>query len=334
MNNLMSVFVTGGAGFIGSHLVEFLLEQGHRVVAIDNLSTGKIANLKAVLGHKNLKFVQGDASTFDWAGYLAASDIIVHLASTVGVLKVCESALFTANNNCQMLDTILLAAVTHQNHVYFASTSEVYGESKHETGSREEDLLEMHVRYGGRSAYTLSKAFGEMKCLAYQDTYAVPVTIMRFFNTTGIRQSPAYGMVVPKFVQLAIQNEPITIFGDGHQMRSFCAVSDTVNGIYSLISKPTAKGIFNIGNREAITIRELAEQIRSTTKSSSPITYHALPPERMGQSDIQYRKPDISKLNATTGWSPIKHWHETIAEITLPFLQDEHTQSRSLKTTS
>ncbi len=309
------IIVTGGAGFIGSHLVDYLLKIGHEVLAIDDLSTGSLANLKQALRNSNFTLEVVDVCAFDWRRNLRPDDTVVHLASTVGVLKVCEDAIKTSDNNHQMLEVILAAVLPYRNRLLYASTSEVYGDSQSERGSKETDLLSVHVQYGGRSAYTLSKIYGEMRCLAYQSQYQLPVTVMRFFNTTGPRQSAAFGMVVPKFMQQATTGKPITVFGSGNQVRSFCSVFDAVRAIHLLMQNPAGTGVFNIGNPEAITIQELAEYCIQLTGSRSVIKYLEMPPERAGHADIQFRKPDISHIKQSVGWKPQLSWQQTVQSL-------------------
>jgi UDP-glucose 4-epimerase len=318
------IIITGGAGFIGSHLADYLLSHAYEVVAIDNLSTGQLSNLQAARKSPYFTFHTSDVCAFDWKKHLRPTDTIVHLASTVGVMKVCESALATSENNHQMSSCILKAALPYRNRVLYASTSEVYGETKSTLGSRETDPLEAHVLFGGRSAYTLSKAYGEMQTLAYQEQYGLPVAIMRFFNTTGPRQSAAYGMVAPRFIQQAMQGKPITIYGSGEQVRSFCSVFDTIRAIEMLIAKPQLTGIFNIGNSEAITIKQLAEYVLEITHSRSKMLFQPLPPERAGMSDIRFRKPNLSHTKAVLGWSPQYNWQQAIAAL-IPHLQNSTT---------
>jgi UDP-glucose 4-epimerase len=309
------ILITGGAGFIGSHLTDYLLSNQYEVVAIDNLSTGQLNNLAKAKKSRNFTFHKTDVCLFDWKSHLRPSDTIVHLASTVGVLKVCESALATAENNHKMTECILKAALPYRNRVLYASTSEVYGETKNARGSRETDPLEAHVLFGGRSAYTLSKAYGEMMTLAYHAQYGIPVAIMRFFNTTGPRQSAAYGMVAPRFIQQAITGSPITIYGQGNQMRSFCSVFDTIRALEMLIAQTRTHGIFNIGNAESITIRQLADYVLETTQSKSVIQYMPLPAERAGLSDIQFRKPNLTHIKNTLGWAPEYSWQQAISAL-------------------
>ena len=315
IGSIERVIVTGGAGFIGSHLVDLLLHKSMQVVALDNLSTGRLSNLDSAFASPLFTFHQIDVCAFNWAKHLKPTDVVVHLASTVGVLKVCESSLATAQNNHQMITTVLEAVRPFRNRLLYASTSEVYGETTNPTGSRESDSLQTHVQYGGRSAYTISKIYGEMLCLAYQDTYQIPVVCMRFFNTIGTRQAAEYGMVVPKFLQQALAGAQVTIFGDGQQQRSFCAIADTVRAIYGLILESKVTGIYNIGNSESITIEALARYIIEATKSKSQMRHLPSPASRQGITDTRFRRPDLMQIKTAIGWQPETHWQEVIRSM-------------------
>lgn len=311
-----TVFVTGGAGFIGSHVVDFFLQKGRRVVAIDNLSTGRLDNLDTAHRFSNFSFIEADVSNVDWFGLLGRHDTVVHLAASVGVKKVCESALATANNNHIPVEMILNALREKSGGRFlYASTSEVYGDSPLE-GSSETDSLQAHTHLGGRSAYTVSKLYGELIALAYAEEYGIPVTVMRFFNTIGTRQRSDYGMVAPIFVQQALAGEPITVYGDGTQTRSFCDVGDLAEAVFNLSESPhSLEKIYNIGNPNEISILELAQFIKSETNSSSPIRLLPFPPERAGKTDIRTRKPNIARIVSDIGWRPKISWKESVRGI-------------------
>lgn len=310
------IIVTGGAGFIGSHLVDFFLQKDFRVIAIDDLSTGYLDNLQIANESTNFQFVQADVCKLDWSRLLEPTDIVLHLAASVGVKKVCESPLKTAHNNHLPVEQILNTMLEKGGGRFlYASTSEVYGNSPGQ-GSSEQDFLQVHTHLGGRSAYTVSKLYGELITKAYGDAYGIPVTILRFFNTIGTRQRSEYGMVVPIFVQQALAGEPITVFGEGKQTRSFCAVNDLVEAVYGLTTAANAAGrIYNIGNPEQISILELAQFIKAETGSSSPIHLLPYPAERAGKTDIQARKPDIARIHSELGWRPSTNWKQTVRTI-------------------
>ncbi|MDX1912932.1 MAG: GDP-mannose 4,6-dehydratase [Saprospiraceae bacterium] len=310
------VFLTGGAGFIGSHLTDLLLSRGHPVVIVDDLSTGRIENIEFALQSPFCQFIRQDAATVDWHDLLGPSDIILHLAASVGVKKVCESSLETAQNNHHSLECILEAMRNKGGrHFIYAGTSEVYGDSD-AAGSGENDWLHVHSHLGGRSAYTVSKLYGELLAFAYAESFDMPVTVVRLFNTIGPRQRGEYGMVVPVFVQQALAGDPITVFGDGAQTRSFCDVRDVTEALYRLAFHPTNEaGLYNVGNPQEISMLELAEFIRQETGTSSPVQLMPYPPERSGKTDIRTRKPDISRIQTAIGWQPRFHWKEAVREI-------------------
>jgi UDP-glucose 4-epimerase len=314
--NLSRVFITGGAGFIGSHLVDFLLAQNHHVIVIDNLSTGRLANLKDASQQPHFSFFSSCVCHFPWEKHLRPNDKIIHLAATVGVKKVYESALETAENNHRMIECLINASKSHKNKIIYASTSEVYGTPLSKEGSNETDTLDVHVLYKGRSAYTLSKLYGEMMCLSASQEWDIPITVVRLFNTIGTRQSAEYGMVVPNFIRQAAHDAPLSIYGDGQQTRSFCCVYDTVAALAGLLDLETAAGqIYNIGNPEEITIEELADYVRGYLGSSSVKIFKELPPERTGAADSRARKPNIRKIKMALGWQPKFPWQEAVNHI-------------------
>lgn len=308
----MSKFiVTGGAGFIGSHLVDFLLSQKHEVIAIDNLTTGNMSNLKQASKYSTFRFLKSDLKAVDYGTLLEKGDTIMHLAATVGVKKVCEETLETFDNNFQGTQILLDAAVKKDCQFLFTSTSEVYGDKKE--AMKETDYSQMYVTHGGRCAYTLSKFCGEFLCLAYHEKYNLKVVITRLFNTIGARQRPEYGMVVPKFVESTILKNPITVFDDGKQTRSFCDVSDTVSALSALIQADHTNGeIFNIGNSEPVEILELAEYILSINQSDTAIEFQPLPDGRDQNKDIKDRCPSLDKIFDYINWKPKYHWTEAV----------------------
>lgn len=319
-----TVFLTGGAGFIGSHTVELFLRKGYDVVAIDDLSTGCLSNLEIANTFPNFKFIEEDSANIDWLGLLHRNDIVIHLAASVGVKKVCESSLATAHNNHIPVEMILNAMRENEGGRFlYASTSEVYGNSPPE-GSAESDFLQAHTHLGGRSAYTVSKIYGELIALAFAEAYGIPVTILRFFNTIGLRQRGEYGMVVPRFVEQALSGTPIVVYGDGSQTRSFCDVGDLADAIFQISASSGSSGkIYNLGNPVETSILELAHFVKAETGSRSPILLQAFPPERAHNTDIQTRKPNIALIESDIGWRPTTSWKQTVRQIIQEAKQSE-----------
>lgn len=296
--NTMRYLITGGAGFIGSHLAETLLRQGHEVVVIDDLCTGSIHNIE------NLKRKRGFSYIIDsmfnrplLAELIDDCDAVFHLAASVGVRLIVESPVHTIETNVKGTEGVLEFANKKRKKVLVASTSEVYGKSTKVPFSEDDDLV-MGPTFKGRWSYACSKAIDEFLALAYWKEKGLPVVIVRLFNTVGPRQTGRYGMVVPSFVRAALAGQPLTVFGDGKQSRCFCHVSDTVGALSRLIEHPDAVGqIFNIGSNEEISIEQLARMVKSLTDSPSPIRY--IPYEEAyeeGFEDMQRRVPDISKI--------------------------------------
>lgn len=296
--------ITGGAGFIGSHLAESLLERGDHVVVLDNLSTGRLANLDRVGKEPHFRFVQGsilDELVVDEAVH--ECDVIVHLAAAVGVKLIVEQALRSFTTNIRGSEVVLGAAHRYRRRILVASTSEVYG--KNNAGP----LNETMDRVLGptsieRWSYSTAKAVDEILAFLYHRERGLPAVVARFFNTVGPRQSPAYGMVIPRLVRQALTGDPMTVYGDGLQSRTFCHVSDTVRAIESLLDDPAADGEpFNVGGDREITMLQLAELIRDRTGSSSPI--ELIPYDQAyarGFEDMRRRVPDTTKLRDLTGW--------------------------------
>ena len=302
-----STLVTGGAGFIGSHLVERLLADGKRVIVIDDCSTGSLDNLRAVLAHPRLRVVESKISACKELRELTSqADSIFHLAAAVGVELVLNSPVRTLQTNLHETEVLLEAASSRRVPFLLASTSEVYGKSLKEAFYEEDDLL-IGPPHFGRWGYACSKLMDEFLALAYAKEKDLPVVIARLFNTVGPRQTGRYGMVLPRFIAAAKSGQPLRVYGDGQQTRCFCAVHDTVEALVRLQECAGASGqIFNVGSSEEITIRGLAERVINATKSKSRIElvpYKEAYPA--GFEDMQRRRPVLTKLEAITGFRPL-----------------------------
>ena len=310
------LLVTGGAGFIGSHLVERLLADGHTVVLIDDFSTGNHQNLRSVAAHPKLRVIESTISACTKLPELAASaTAIYHLAAAVGVELVVKSPIHTLETNLHETEVLLKAAAGHRTPVLLASTSEVYGKSEKSLFSEDDDLL-IGPPHKSRWGYACSKLMDEFLALAYAREQSLPVIITRLFNTVGPRQTGRYGMVLPRFISAALRGEPLLVYGDGLQSRCFCFVKDTVECLVRLQNCPTAPGqVFNIGSTEEISILELAQLVVATLNSKSPITLvpydQAYEP---GFEDMRRRKPRIEKLASTIHFRPTTSLRDIIRE--------------------
>ena len=298
--------ITGGAGFIGSHLVESLLADGHTVTAIDDLSTGSMKNLQPVLDHPRFSLtVDTILNRSRMAELIDQADYVFHLAAVVGTRRVLESPIDTIHNIVGGTDIVLELAHAKGKVVYLASTSEVYGKSDALPFTEDGDLV-LGPTSKGRWSYACSKAIDEHLGLAYAAQHQLPVVIGRHFNTVGPRQSSRYGMVLPRFVEQALAEEPITVYGDGSQRRCFCYVGDVVWAMKRLITQPESYGkVFNIGAADEITILDLAGLVKQKARSSSKIVfvpYHLAYDE--GFEDMQRRIPDLSRIREATGFQP------------------------------
>jgi UDP-glucose 4-epimerase len=294
----MRYLITGGAGFIGSHLAERLLRDGHSVVVIDDLCTGSIQNIEDLKNKPGFSYIID--SIFNrplLAELIDDCDAVFHLAASVGVRLIVESPVRTIETNVKGTEVVLEFANKKKKQVLIASTSEVYGKSTKIPFSEEDDLV-LGATQKGRWSYACSKAIDEFLALAYWKEKKLPVVIARLFNTVGPRQTGRYGMVLPTFVRAALAGQPLTVFGDGTQSRCFCHVSDTVGALAQLIEHPKAVGkIFNVGSEEEITIGELAGLVKLMTRSRSsirPIAYDQAYEE--GFEDMHRRVPDIGKI--------------------------------------
>ncbi|HSJ10800.1 MAG TPA: NAD-dependent epimerase/dehydratase family protein [Longimicrobiales bacterium] len=313
----MKVFITGGAGFIGSHLAECLLTNGHQVLILDDLSTGQMSNIDHLIGRPGFDYRIGSVMNAPLVGELVdRCDATVHLAAAVGVRLIVERPVHTIETNVHGTEVVLAAAARKAKPVLVASTSEVYGKSERFPFSEDDDLVlgsTMHSRW----AYACSKALDEWLALAYYREKGLPVTIARFFNTVGPRQTGRYGMVLPNFVRCAISGRPITVFGTGEQSRCFAHVTDVAESVYRLISTSSAYGqVFNIGNDEEVSINELAERVRAAAGSSSDIVH--VPYEEAyaeGFEDMARRVPNVGKLERTIGFRPRLTLDRIIADV-------------------
>ena len=300
----MRVLVTGGAGFIGSHLTERLLKDGHEVAAIDNLSTGSLKNIENFKEHSGFEFVKGDIRDEEIMEPLVEhSDMIFHLAAAVGVKLIAEDPVLTIETNISGTEIVLDIANKFSKKIFLASSSEVYGKSE-AVPFREEDDIVLGSTSFSRWAYACSKAIDEFLGLAFYQQYGLSVIIGRFFNTIGPRQTGQYGMVVPRFVQRALKDEPIQICGTGKQTRCFCYVDDLVEAVIRLMKCEHADGkVYNIGSSEEISIEELADKIINMTGSKSQKRF--VPYEFVyGRpiDDMMRRVPDLERIKETIGW--------------------------------
>jgi UDP-glucose 4-epimerase len=302
----MRVLITGGAGFIGSHLAERLLGAGHSVTVIDNLATGSLDNIRPLLLDTQFELVTESVLNSGLMEYLTRRcDVVFHLAAAVGVRWIIDHPLLSIQTNIRATEIVLEQASRFDKPILIASTSEVYG--KNDSGAlREDDDSIIGSTRVTRWLYANSKATDEFLALAYHRERGVPVVIARFFNTIGPRQTGQYGMVVPRFVQQALGGEALTVYGDGQQTRCFTDVRDTVTAITRLMETPAAMGeVFNIGNSREISIEELARQVINATGSTSLLRY--VPYEHVyerGFEDMQRRVPEVSKLRETIGFVP------------------------------
>ena len=313
----MRALITGGAGFIGSHLAEALLAAGHQVFVIDNLSTGSIQNIEPLKAHAAFKYVVGDITNEPLLAELVDDcDVVFHLAAAVGVKLIVEEPVRTIETNVHGTEVVLKHANKKKKLVIFASTSEVYGKSTDVPFHEDADLV-LGPTTKHRWAYACSKAIDEFLALAYWKERKLPVVIVRFFNTVGPRQTGRYGMVIPNFVRQALAGQPITVHGDGSQTRSFCHVRDVVGALLRLVDEPRAVGeVFNIGNSQEISIMALAERVRALTGSRSTIV--TIPYDQAYESgfeDMPRRVPDLSKIGALIGYAPRTDLDAILADV-------------------
>lgn len=313
----MKVCVTGGAGFIGSHLAERLLARGDQVLVLDDLSTGSMDNLSGCVGRPGFEYRIGSATDVPLVSELVdRCDVTVHLAAAVGVRLIVERPVHTIETNVRATEVVLGAAAKKGKLVVVASTSEVYGKGLR-IPFREEDDLTLGPTTHSRWAYACSKALDEWLALAYLRERQVPVIVTRFFNTVGPRQTGRYGMVLPTFAAQAIRGEPITVYGDGTQSRCFGHVQDAVEATLRLIGTPGAIGeVFNVGSDREVTMLRLAEMVRDAAESPSEIQLVPYAEAyAVGFEDMQRRVPDVSKLERAVGYRPRTSLEDIIADV-------------------
>jgi len=313
----MRVLITGGAGFVGSHLADLLIGDGHEVFVLDNLSTGSIDNIEHLKTHPRFHYtIESVTNEPVLAEHVDRSDVVFHLAAAVGVKKIVEEPVHTIETNVHGTEVVLRHANKKKKIVVIASTSEVYGKSTDVPFHEDADLV-MGPTPKHRWAYACSKAIDEFLALAYWKERKLPVIIVRLFNTVGPRQTGQYGMVIPNFVRQALAGQPITVYGDGTQSRSFTYVGDVVKALARLSQEPRAFGqVFNIGNGEEISIRGLAERVKQLTGSSSEIV--TIPYDQAyeaGFEDMPRRVPDISKIRALIGYEPTLGLDEILGAV-------------------
>ncbi len=312
------VLITGGAGFIGSHLAEALLARGGTVTVIDDLSTGRFENIEPLIGHPRFRFAIDTITHALVMDRLASEcDVIIHLAAAVGVELIVHDPVRTIETNVLGTHSVLQAAARYRRKVLIASTSEVYGKGVRVPFAEDDDRL-LGPTTRARWSYSDSKAVDEFLGLAYYKQHELPVVVVRLFNTVGPRQSGQYGMVIPRFVGQALSGQPLTVYGDGQQTRCFCNVRDVVAALMGLIECPSAVGeVFNVGSTDEVSIVALARHILALTDR---------PPENIifvpyaqayepGFEDMQRRVPDISKIQRTIGWVPTVSLDETLRQV-------------------
>jgi UDP-glucose 4-epimerase len=318
----MRVLITGGAGFVGSHLADACLLRGDEVYVLDDLSTGSIDNIEYLKRHPYFHYTIGRVQNAQVTAELVDRvDVVYHLAAEVGVRRVIDSPISTIENNVQATEVVFAAAAKKGKRVLFTSTSEVYGLST-DLPYKEEGNIVMGAASKGRWSYACSKALDEFLALAYYHERQMPVTVVRLFNTVGPRQTGHYGMVVPTLVQQAMTGKPMTVYGDGSQSRCFGFVKDVVRALVALMERPEAAGeIYNIGSSTEISILELAKRVKEITKSQSPIVlipysdaYDA------GYQDMPRRIPDTTKLRSLVGFAPTTDIDEIVDSVMKSFV--------------
>jgi UDP-glucose 4-epimerase len=322
----MKALITGGAGFVGSHLAEALLARGDEVYVIDNLSTGSIENIEHLKGERRFHYaIESIMNEPVTAELVDRVDVVFHLAAAVGVRLIVESPVNTIETNVHGTELVLKTANKKKKKVIVASTSEVYGKSDVVPFREDADIV-MGPTSKGRWSYACSKAIDEFLALAYHKEKRLPVVVVRLFNTVGPRQTGRYGMVIPNFVKQALLGHPLTVFGDGQQSRCFTYISDVVGALVKLAEAEGAVGqVFNIGNdREEVTILELAERVKARAGSRSQIV--KVPYDKAyeeGFEDMQRRVPDLAKIRGLIGYEPVVHLDEILDRVVSFFTSDQ-----------
>jgi UDP-glucose 4-epimerase len=309
--------ITGGAGFIGSHLAQELIQRGHRVHVLDDLSTGSIENIRELKEHSSFAYTIDSVGNVPLVAELVdEADVIYHLAAAVGVELIVESPVRTIETNVHCTEIVLAQASKKRKPVFLASTSEVYGKSNRLPFREDGDLL-LGPTGKGRWAYACSKALDEYLGLAYWKERKLPVVVGRLFNTVGPRQTGRYGMVVPSLVRQALAGSSLTVYGDGEQRRCFCHVGDVVRALADLMDREDTYGhVFNVGSTEEVTIRGLAERVREVAETVSDIVL--VPYEQAyeeGFEDMRRRIPDIAKIDALLGWAPTRTLDDILSDV-------------------
>lgn len=310
----MNVLITGGAGFIGSHLADRLLERGHRVLALDNLSTGSHGNIEHLLERTDFEFALGSILNADLVDDLVARcDAVFHLAAAVGVDLIVQRPLESLATNIRGSEIIFEKAHKYGAKVLVTSTSEIYGKNTSDRLNEDDDRI-LGSPLKSRWSYSEAKAIDEILAYTYWKEKGLETVIVRLFNTVGPRQTGSYGMVIPRFVSQAVRNEPITVYGDGSQTRCFCYVGDVVGALIDLMNHPEAYGkVFNIGGTEEISMSDLAHRVTEIADSSSKIKYLSYEEAyEEGFEDMQRRVPDITRVNRLVGFQPTVSLEEII----------------------
>jgi UDP-glucose 4-epimerase len=317
----MNILITGGAGFIGSHLAEYLLGRGDSVVVMDNLSTGRLDNIRQLIAVPDFRFVQEDVRNIEVLNPLIAEcDIVYHLAAAVGVRLIADRPVHTIETNIHGTEVVLAAANKFRKKVLIASTSEVYGKSEAIPFHEDDDTVLGSTRFS-RWSYACSKAIDEFLALAYYQQFGLQAVVVRLFNTIGPRQTGQYGMVVPRFVEKALKHEPLEIYGTGHQTRCFCCVLDVIRALVDLMAYPTAAGrVYNLGSDREISLIDLADMVIALTHSKSQKVFLSYE-QAYGRpfDDMLRRVPSLERICQTIGFKPKYSLEDTLGLVIKEF---------------